>query len=317
MQHLDDHKNLARYLNRPVAPQLHYGYRSQPGFGALLKCAAATRELLVAICVMDSVIMSPIHPNRRERRTKSKSVWQTAKSNPWTSITYSLGLGRRNNASMIRTFGFTQSRHRPNHLNIFFTYWTYVKNIEASEAQAEVAQRHVEELSGYVAELRRLEDVRNDLLLGEQRARSEAEAANRVKDEFLATLSHELRTPLTSVLGWSNILRGNSSDEALLNKGLEAIERNAKVQTQLIDDLLDVSRIISGKLHLDVRPIAISSVIEAAITVMRPAADAKSIRLTYRHEPAIGAISGDSARLQQIVGICYPTRSNSLPNAVV
>jgi CheY-like chemotaxis protein len=167
----------------------------------------------------------------------------------------------------------------------------------------------VEELSGYIAELRRSEEAREQLLARAEQERKDAEAANRIKDEFLATLSHELRTPLTSLLGWACVLRDPSRDDELLNQGLEAIERNARVQAQLIDDLLDVSRIVSGKLHLDVRPIEISSVIQAAITVVRPAADAKSIRLTYRPEPGIGAISGDSARLQQVVW-------NLLSNAV-
>lgn len=242
----------------------------------------------------------------------NESVWQTWKKYYlWTSITYFAGASAAGmSARLIGIFGFyAVIATVPIILIIFFTYWSYLKNIEASEAQAELAQRHVEELSGYVAELRRLEDVRNQLLIGEQHARSEAEAANRVKDEFLATLSHELRTPLTSMLGWACVLRGTQIDEELLDKGLEAIERNARVQTQLIDDLLDVSRIVSGKLHLDVRPVELSSVIEAAITVVRPAADAKSIRLTSRYEPAVGAISADSARLQQIVW-------NLLSNAV-
>jgi signal transduction histidine kinase len=95
------------------------------------------------------------------------------------------------------------------------------------------------------------------LLLRAERARAEAEAANRIKDEFLATLSHELRTPLTSLLGWSSVLREAKRDEKVLSQGLDAIDRNARVQAQLIDDLLDVSRIVSGKLNLDVRPLDI------------------------------------------------------------
>src|SRR6266446_2427342 len=285
-------------------------------FGAPSEIVAAgySPNFLVAICVMALVqYVANTGLIAVEKSYKiNESVWQTWKKYYlWTSITYFAGASAAGiSARLIGTFGFyAVIATVPIILIIFFTYWSYLKNIEASEAQAEVAQRHVEELSGYVAELRRMENVRNDLLLGERRARSEAEAANRVKDEFLATLSHELRTPLTSMLGWANILRGTSLDVALLDKGLEAIERNARVQTQLIDDLLDVSRIVSGKLHLDVRPVDLSSVIEAAITVVRPAADAKSIQLVPMYEPAIGVISGDSARLQQILW-------NLLSNAV-
>jgi signal transduction histidine kinase/ActR/RegA family two-component response regulator len=194
-------------------------------------------------------------------------------------------------------------------LIICFTYQTYLKNLEASLEQAEAARLHVEELSKYVCELQRSEEARGQLLLRAERARAEAEAANRIKDEFLATLSHELRTPLTSLLGWSSVLREAKRDEKVLNQGLEAIDRNARVQAQLIDDLLDVSRIVSGKLNLDVRPLDISSVTRAAINVVRPAADAKGIQLDYRAQPGLGAISADSARLQQIIW-------NLLSNAV-
>jgi len=112
-------------------------------------------------------------------------------------------------------------------------------------------------------------------LFREQRARAEAESANRMKDEFLATLSHELRTPLTALYGWACLLSESQLSDDIANQAAKAIVRNAKIQTQLIDDLLDVSRIISGKLHLDVRPMDLSSVTEAAISVVRPAADAK------------------------------------------
>ena len=175
--------------------------------------------------------------------------------------------------------------------------------------QTEAARLHVEELSKYIGELQRSEEARGQLLVRAERARAEAEAANRIKDEFLATLSHELRTPLTSLLGWSSVLREAKRDEKVLNQGLEAIDRNARVQAQLIDDLLDVSRIVSGKLNLDVRPLDISSVTRAAINVVRPAADAKGITLEYQAQPGLGAISADSARLQQIMW-------NLLSNAV-
>lgn len=241
-----------------------------------------------------------------------ESIWQTWKTYYlWTAVTYFAGASAAAIvASLIKTYGFyAVIATFPIVLIIYFTYQIYLKNIEASAIQTEVARRHVEELSTYVAELQRSEEARGQLLLRAQRARVEAEAANRIKDEFLATLSHELRTPLTSLLGWACVLRGPERDEALLNQGLEAIERNARVQAQLIDDLLDVSRIVSGKLHLDVRPLDISSVIQAAINVVRPAADAKQIALEYWAQPGLGAISADPGRLQQIVW-------NLLSNAV-
>jgi signal transduction histidine kinase len=130
-----------------------------------------------------------------------------------------------------------------------------------------------------ITERKRAEEERERLLAGEQAAREEAEAANRLKDEFLATLSHELRTPLTSVLGWAAMLRGGRLDAATSARAVEIIERNARAQVELIDDLLDTSRIITGKLHLDVRPVELSTVIEAAADAARPAAEAKDIRL--------------------------------------
>ena len=239
------------------------------------------------------------------------SIWQTWKTYYlWTSVTYFAGASAAAIvASLIKTYGFyAVVATLPIVLIIYFTYQTYLKNIEASIAQTDSARRHVEELSKYIAELQHSEEARGQLLLRAERAREDAEAANRIKDEFLATLSHELRTPLTSLLGWACVLR-EQRDDSLLDQGLQAIERNARVQAQLIDDLLDVSRIVSGKLHLNVRPLDISLVIQAAINVVRPAAEAKSIALEYWAQPGLGAISADPARLQQIVW-------NLLSNAV-
>ncbi len=132
-------------------------------------------------------------------------------------------------------------------------------------------------------------------------AREQAEEANRLKDEFLATVSHELRTPLNAMLGWTRMLRTGKLDEETNTRALETIERNAKSQAQLIEDLLDVSRIISGKMRLDVQPVDLAPVIQAAIDSVRPAADAKSIRLSVALDPRAGPVSGDPTRLQQIV----------------
>ena len=125
--------------------------------------------------------------------------------------------------------------------------------------------------------------------------------ANRLKDEFLATVSHELRTPLTAVLGWAHLLRAGQLDETSATSALETIERNARAQSQLIDDLLDVSRIITGKLRLDVRQIDPGSFIEAAIEALRPAAEAKDIRIQKMMDTGVISVLGDPARLQQIV----------------
>lgn len=139
------------------------------------------------------------------------------------------------------------------------------------------------------------------LLTREERARANAEAANRLKDEFLATVSHELRTPLNSILGWAQLMRSGSLDGTVSARALQTIERNTKTLAQIIDDLLDVSRIITGKLRLEVRPVELESVVEAALEAVRPAADAKNIRLEVSVDTGVGAVSGDSGRLQQVV----------------
>jgi signal transduction histidine kinase/ActR/RegA family two-component response regulator len=142
---------------------------------------------------------------------------------------------------------------------------------------------------------------RKELLESERAARAEAERMSELKDEFLATMSHELRTPLNAIVGWAGVLRAGAKGPEDLAKGLEVIERNARAQAQMIDDLLDVSRITSGKMRLDVQSILPVSFIEAAAESLRPAADAKEIRLETVLDPAAGPISGDPARLQQVV----------------
>lgn len=149
---------------------------------------------------------------------------------------------------------------------------------------------------------------RETLLENERSARAEAERANSMKDEFLATLSHELRTPLNSIMGWSQVLKlGASASD--LQRGLDAIERNARVQAQLIEDLLDMSRITSGKVRLDIQPVDPIPIIEAAIETIRPAAQAKQIRIEKMLDPSAGPLYGDPSRLQQVVW-------NLLSNAV-
>jgi PAS domain S-box-containing protein len=151
-----------------------------------------------------------------------------------------------------------------------------------------------------IHEIRVAAEERAQLLEAERAARTEAERVSKMKDEFLATLSHELRTPLNAILGWSQILR-TSPDKGDLAQGLETIERNARVQTQLIEDLLDMSRIISGKIRLDVQRVDLTNVILAAVDAVMPAANAKSIRVRKVLDPAAGPISGDPGRMQQVV----------------
>jgi PAS domain S-box-containing protein len=151
---------------------------------------------------------------------------------------------------------------------------------------------------------RREEELASSLeqmIEAERAARSSAERMNVMKDEFLGTLSHELRTPLHAILGWSQLLGMNEDVDDELQEGLDAIERNARAQTQLIDDLLDMNRIVSGKIRLDVQRTDVAPVIEAAILSVRPSADAKGIRLRTILDPVAGPVTGDPARLQQVV----------------
>ena len=143
--------------------------------------------------------------------------------------------------------------------------------------------------------------ARARLYEAEQAARSIAETANRIKDEFLTVLSHELRSPLNPILGWTKLLRTRKYDQAATDRALEIIERNAKLQTQLIDDLLDVSRILRGKLSLNTAPVSLQSVIEAAMETMRLAAEAKSIEMQFYDHSSLAIIAGDPNRLQQVV----------------
>lgn len=152
-------------------------------------------------------------------------------------------------------------------------------------------------------------EERDHLLEAERAARAEAERVSLVKDEFLATLSHELRTPLNAILGWSQILRNRRRDDPELLEGLSVIERNARVQTQLIEDLLDMSRIISGKLRLDIQQVDVSDVLKTAVASVRHSAESKDIRLQSMVDTTAGLVRGDPNRLQQ----CF---WNLLSNAI-
>jgi CheY-like chemotaxis protein len=139
------------------------------------------------------------------------------------------------------------------------------------------------------------------LAIDNARLYGEAQAANRLRDEFLATVSHELRTPLNAILGWAQLLRDGKLDADGSSHAFEIIERNAKTQAALIEDILDVSRIITGKLHLDAEAVELVPLTEAAIDVVRPAAQAREIQLAVSLDPRVGSIRGDVNRLQQVV----------------
>ncbi len=183
---------------------------------------------------------------------------------------------------------------------------------QLSQANADLEQR----VRDRTAELEAANQLQAELLTRAQVARAvsetaqrTAEAANRIKDEFLATLSHELRTPLNAVLGWAQLLRSRRLDEQMIAQALETVERNAKLQTRLVEDLLDVSRMIQGKFSLNILSLELAPVIEAALNTVRPAAEAKGIRLETEIDPGLGLVQIDPDRWQQVMW-------NLLTNAV-
>jgi PAS domain S-box-containing protein len=181
--------------------------------------------------------------------------------------------------------------------------YTGVQQELAARTTAENALRESE------TRLRSVLAERETLLSSERAARSEAERLGHLKDEFLATLSHELRTPLNAIQGWSALMRQPNVAEAERARGLEVIERNSRMQAQIISDLLDMSRIVSGKIHLEVQQIQLHAVIEAAIESVRPTAENKRIRVVTLLDSKVGSTRGDPNRLQQVLW-------NLLTNAV-
>ena len=151
-----------------------------------------------------------------------------------------------------------------------------------------------------ISRQKRLEEEREALLAAERQARLAAERASRMKDEFLATLSHELRTPLSAILGWTHLL-GRAAGSVDVAKAAATIDRNARAQARLIEELLDVSRITSGSLRLDIQPVSIAAVFETVVSALKPAADARSITLRQLDGPGAGEVLADASRLQQIV----------------
>ncbi|HEX5436979.1 MAG TPA: PAS domain-containing protein [Gemmatimonadaceae bacterium] len=160
-----------------------------------------------------------------------------------------------------------------------------------------------------ITEQKRTEEQLARMLVSAQTARTDAEAANRVKDEFLATMSHELRTPVNAVLGWSNILETGAGGGPMRDRAVEAIKRNAQAQVQIIEDLLDVSRIVTGKLHLEIKRVELTGIIEAALDTVKLAANAKHLSVLTTLDAPSAMVLGDAGRLRQVV-------SNLLTNAV-
>ncbi|WP_331000609.1 CheR family methyltransferase [Nostoc sp. NZL] len=152
-----------------------------------------------------------------------------------------------------------------------------------------------------ITQQKQFEVERAQLLAQEQSARQSAEASNRTKDEFLSILSHELRNPLHAILGWSQLLQEQKLDAAKMNRAIDMIQRSARAQIQMIEDLLDISRITTGKLYLNVRPIDLASVIETVLEVVRLSAEAKNIQIECQLQPVTGQVMGDSERLQQVI----------------
>lgn len=152
-----------------------------------------------------------------------------------------------------------------------------------------------------VTALKTIEQRREQMLATERAAREEAERVIWMKDEFLATLSHELRTPLNAILGWSQILNRETLESDDARQGLQAIERNTRAQAQMIEDLLDMSRISAGKVRLDVHPLLLADVVSQAVQSVRPSAEVKGVRLITVIEPSAGSVVGDAGRLQQVV----------------
>jgi len=160
-----------------------------------------------------------------------------------------------------------------------------------------------------MSQLEKAEETRKSLLDNEKELRAKAEEANRLKDEFLATLSHELRTPLNAILGWANLLLSGRLETSEVRQAAEVIERNTKVQAQLVDDLLDMNRILSGKIRIDVQNVELPAIVEAAIISTRPAMEAKKIDVDKTIDFSASPIRGDPSRLQQVI-------SNLLSNAI-
>lgn len=290
-----------------------WAIRFQFGSVTDLPRSGYSAPLITALCVMAIVqyIANSGLVAIQAALKLNQPVWQTwRKYYLWTSITYFAGASAAGiTAKLVYAVGFySVIVTSPIIAIIFLTYESYRKNIEVSVAQVEQAERHAAELSQHLTERQRAEEERDRLLVREQEARAEAEAANRMKDEFLAMVTHELRTPLTPILGWVQMLRANELDAATAASALESIERAARDQERIVNDLLDASQIVRGKLHLETRQLNLAQIVQASLDVVRPAAEAKDILIACTYDSTL-AVSGDGGRLRQVMW-------NLLSNAV-
>ena len=255
-----------------------------PGFGQTLRGARAWRQLVAAAIEQGSAAGS-VENERGDVRSA-----------------YAFGLPDGTAAVLV---GETITAPARPLLREILPLFGALFRTEATAARSEVESKMARNAAVQATSLAaKLDATRAEL----QHALSAAETASRARDEFLATVSHELRTPLTSIIGWVQLLR-LERDEASLSEGLDTIDRNARAQSRLIEDILDFSRINAGKLHLNVRSLDLSDVIDAAMDVVRPAADAKGVRIERILDSEAGHVSGDADRLQQVVW-------NLLSNAV-
>ena len=244
-----------------------------PGLGACGTCYAQRRQVVVEDTEVDTVFA----PYREAARAAG---FRACHSTPL--------LARSDQIIGVLTVHFRKP-HRPSE-----------RETRLMDLYARMAADFIENAQLHHRAQQELEE-RKQSLVREQMARVEAETANRMKDEFLATVSHELRTPLNAIIGWSHMLRHGRLDEATSARALETIERNAQSQAQLIEDILDVSRVITGKLSLNIGPVDLSSVINQAIDSVQLAADSKGIRLEVTLDPSARHTAGDAGRLQQVV----------------
>jgi PAS domain S-box-containing protein len=252
------------------------------------------------------------HHVRLSTHTPAASALETARREVVPDLARSsFGVGTRSGAEMgsagVRAMQSTPLISRSGRpLGVISTYWRELHDC------TDRALRLMDLLARQAADLierSQVEAERQALLESERRARAESERAARLKDDFLATLSHELRSPLNAILGWAQLIKAASEDQSKVLRGVEVIDRNARAQAQLIGDLLDLSRIITGKMRLNVHRVELPVVIDAAIEAVRPAAAARGIRIDSVIEPIAQPVHGDATRLQQVLW-------NLLSNAV-
>jgi signal transduction histidine kinase/ActR/RegA family two-component response regulator len=255
-----------------------------PGFGQTLRGAAAWRQLVDA-AIEHGTAEGSVENERGEARSA-----------------FAVGLADGTAAVLVGNAIAEPARPLLREiLPLFGALFRTEAAASRAEAESKMARNAATQATSLAA---KLDATRAEL----QNALTVAETASRARDEFLATVSHELRTPLTSIIGWIQLLR-LERDEASLTEGLDTIDRNARAQSRLIEDILDFSRINAGKLHLNVRSLDLTDVIDAATDIVRPAADAKGVRIERVLDSEAGHVSGDADRLQQVVW-------NLLSNAV-